>query len=107
MLLEELQTEMAMRLNNLKSIERLVNLDKFKKAWAYADEDGRQEFLKYARNSNSRGCWLWVDAQLEHDIESKTVAQLRILGRQRGVANYHHLDKSQLISELKKCANIS
>lgn len=100
----QLKTLADKRLLDIRSIRRVIYSIKFPRIWANASESERNIFLSLVKATDRQGCWDWLDAKLKTELESLIVRDLRILARQKGIANYHHIDRESLILELKKHA---
>jgi hypothetical protein len=92
------------RANDARSVERTVDSEEFRAAWAAASEEQKVELLALIRKIDRIGLEALVRTiAKKSNLMFMTLMELREVARQRGITMYTHKSKAELVSEISQC----
>lgn len=101
--LSHVQQSLQVRVNDLRSLQRLTTLPEFAVAYEAASVEQRQIVLRYIREGDKEAVQKWLALQ-ERDrmvVEDLPVRELRRLAASLGIAGYQGMSKSSLLSHIR------
>lgn len=87
--------------NNLRQLEYIIRSDDFQQA--YSKVSNKQEPEYYVRTRDCVALKRWIRAQKLGELEAYSVRELRTMAKDLKIRDYHLLNKSDLIQEIKRC----
>lgn len=99
----DIQQSLHSRVNDLRSLQRIVATPDFETAYRQATEEQKAIVTELINNGDKDGVQQWVALQ-ERDrtnIEELPVKELRRLAASLGIAGYQFLTKASLLSQIK------
>lgn len=85
-----------------RSVNRLVQSEKFKEAWDNSDDYGKLTVQNIIGWLNKDKLEEWIIKHLERDYGEMTLEELRTAARNKGIKYYRCKSKSTLLSELAR-----
>lgn len=104
MVLEQVRQSLQYRLNDLRSIQRVLQSKEFEDLYLEATLEERTVVNGLIREER-RGeiiRWMAVIERRKLKLEDMTIRQLRSVASSLGIPGYHLLSKSQLVEAIKK-----
>jgi hypothetical protein len=101
--LSHVQQSLQVRVNNLRSLQRIVMLPEFEVAYETCSTKQRRIVLGYINSGDKDAVQQWLSL-LERDgtdIEELPVRELRRLAASLGIVGYQGMSKSSLLSYIR------
>lgn len=95
----QLRTE----INNLRQLEHILLSPEFDEAYKSVSPAARELPHHYIKCRDVQALREWIRVQRITDLNEYTVKQLRAMGRDLKIEDYHLLSKLELIREIKTC----
>jgi hypothetical protein len=99
--LDELRKSVHTKLNDLRSIEGLLGGD-FEDVWTGFDDGQKLAIVNHVAWCNKTAISGMIKKFKSQELASKTIVQLRVLAKTRGLIGFMQMSKSTLLSELSK-----
>ena len=100
-MLTKLKEEAHNRILSCRCIERLIDSEKFEKAFKLATQEEKDQVLNLIRQSDYDALLLWTDQHGESlEYAEMSIRTLRSIAQKIGVPYYSRLGKASLLSEI-------
>lgn len=99
----DIQQVLHSRVNDWRSLQRIVETTDFEIAYKQATEEQRRIATQLIKNGEKDNVLKWIALQERNrtDIEELPVRELRKLAGSLGIAGYQFLTKASLLSQIK------
>jgi hypothetical protein len=100
--LDQLRKNVHIKVNDLRSIDLLINGDQFEELWEIFTEDQKLLVINAVDWTNKLAITVLIKQVKSQELASMNMIQLRALGKKRGLIGFMQMSKSTLLSELSK-----
>ncbi len=102
--LQEIKSSLQSRVNELRSLQRLISGSKFEESYENATELERKLLDEYLLKVERESITKWMKTVLRRNMElgDYPSTELRKIASELGIADYHILSKASLLSEIKR-----